>query len=266
MRVFVSTWFLVFLFIIMPTRASLAAPQVLAVLASEDGVSLTCTDGVCEADLSTFCLQRSRPTPNVGTEYVPAAPDQFTLVVTDLSGRERRLPVLQHVKFSERCGYTAASASLSEIHLFELGAVRARIEIGANASLLPKAVEGDSYPQSPAEIRHATGSARALGARIVDASPSGAAARALGSMINGLPRDGREDGSRYEELWDKAVHNKATDRPGRAGIRRARKEFDQCLRSISDGATYRLRGCLTVRHDKIMRDLSVKYWNAGAGS
>lgn len=266
MRIIVSSWFLVFPFLVMPTGVALAAPQILAVLATEDGISLTCDDGLCAADLSTFCLQRARPAPNVGTEYVPAAPDQFTLVVIDASGRERRLPASRHVTFSERRGFTAASAYLPEKRLFSLGAVRARLEIGARASLVPKPVEGDRFPQSREEIRHATGAARALGARIVDASPRGAAARALGAIVNRLPREGREDASRYEELWDRAVRDGAAGRPGRAGIGRARREFDQCLRSINNGAAYRLRGCLTVRHDKIMRDLSVEYWNAGAGS
>jgi len=266
MPVIVSTWFLVFLFIIMPTRVLLAAPQVLAVLASEDGVSLTCADGVCEADLSTFCLQRARPAPDLGAEYLPAAPDQFTLVVVDASGRERRLPVSRHVRFSERRSFTAASAHLPESRLVELGAASARIEIGANASLVPVTVTGDRNPQSPAELRLATGSARAFGARIVDASPRGAAARLLGSMINGLPRKGPEDRSRYEALWDKAVGHGTAGPPDGPGMRRARKDFDQCIRSLNDGGIFRLRGCLTVRHDKIMRDLSVKYWNAGAGS
>ncbi len=90
MRVIVPFWIFAALFVGIPSQDSLAAPQILAVLASEDGVSLACANGNCQADLSTFCLQRARPTPAIGTKYVPAAQGQFTLVVTDAAGKERR--------------------------------------------------------------------------------------------------------------------------------------------------------------------------------
>lgn len=266
MRAVISISILGFLFSVIPAAGILAAPQILAVLSSEDGVSFGCADGLCQADLSTFCLQRARPAPPVGTVYEPAAPDQFVLVVVDAAGGERRLPVSQYVTFSERRSFTAASASLSESRLASLGGIAARLEIGTNASLVPKAIDGDRNPQSPAEIRHATGGARALGSRIVDESPRGVAARVLGSMVNGLPREGLEDRSHYKKLWDRAVRDRATDGTGRQGIRRARQEFDQCLSSINDRGIYRLRGCLSIRHDKILRELSAEYWKAGAGS
>ena len=60
MRAIFIFWFFTFLFIGVPSQVSLAAPQILAVLASEDGISLTCANGICEADLSAFCLQRAR--------------------------------------------------------------------------------------------------------------------------------------------------------------------------------------------------------------
>lgn len=266
MRVNVLFRFSTFFFMGMPSHVSLAAPQILAVLASEDGVSLACASGICEADLSTFCLQRARPAPGVAAEYVPAAPNQFILVVTDSFGSERRLPASHHLTFSERRGFTAVSAHMPERRLAELGVVQARIEIGANASLVPVAVDGDTFPQSPEEIRQATGPSRALGTRVVDSSPGGNAARVLGTMVNALPRDGREGGTRYEALWAKAVAAEGNIAANNAGRGLARQAYDQCIRSIKYRATYRLRGCLAIHHDKLMRDLSVRYWKAGAGS
>ncbi len=259
-------WFFTFLFIGIPSQFSLAAPQILAVLASEDGISLTCANGVCEADLSTFCLQRARPAPDIGTEYVPAAQDQFTLVVTDLSGGERRLPASHHLTFSERRGFTAASAHMNETRLAEFGAVLARLEIGTNASLVPVAVDGDKFPQSSEEIRQATGPSRALGSRVVDASPRGKTARVLRTMLNALPREGQEDSSQYEALWAIAAAAGKNAVANNTGLGQARQAYDQCISSIKYRAIYRLRGCLTAHHDKIMRDMSVKYWSAGAGS
>ena len=266
MRVNTFFWFFTFLFIVTPLQGSLAAPQILAVLTSEDGVSLACAGGICEADLSTFCLQRARPAPGVGTEYSPAGNKQFTLVVTDASGSERRLPASHYLTFSERRGFTAVSAHMPKGRLAELGAVQARLEIGENASLVPVAVDGDKYPQSPEEIRQATGPLRVLGSRIVDASPRGKAARVLGTMVNALPREGKEDSTQYEGLWTKATVTNGGTEANNAGLGQARRAYDQCISAIKYRATYRLRGCLAIHHDKIMRDLSVKYWNAGAGS
>ena len=188
------------------------------------------------------------------------------MIITEPSGKERRLPAARHVVFSERRGFTAVSVVISQERLAKLGAVRARIEIGANASLVPVAVEGDRFPQSAREIRQATGPSRALGTRVVDVSGKGQAARVLGTMINALPREGAEDSTRYDTLWAKAAVAGKSTAPNGAGIRQARQAYDQCLNSIKDRATYRLRGCLTALHDKFMRDLSVKYWNTGAGS
>lgn len=262
MRTNAPIWFLPILLVCMPWQSVSAAPQILAVLSSEDGVSLTCTDGVCEADLSTYCLQRPRPAPAYGDVYVPAAPGQFTLVVTDSSGRERRFSASHQLTFSERRGYTAVSAHMPEMKLLGLGGVNARLVIAANASLVPLPVAGDSHPQSPDEIKQATGPSRTIGTLAVDNTPKGRAARVLGSMVNALPREGREDSGRYEALWRKAAspYGRGTD------LGPARQAFEQCTRSLHHQAVYALRGCLTIHHDKLMRDLSVRYWNAGAGS
>jgi hypothetical protein len=263
-----KTFFLLYtsLFIGMPLQGSFAAPQILAVLTSEDGVSLACAGGICKADLSSFCLQRERPAPEFNARYLPAASGQFTLVVTDSSGVERRLPASRYMTFSEGRGFTAVSAHMPAGRLAKLGVTQARLEIGANASLVPLAVEGDKSPQTPEEIRQATGPSRAMGARVVDASPRGKAARVLGAIVNALPREGREDSSQYEALWTKAKGRRGNNSVNKSGFGRARQAFDQCLSSIKYQATYGMRGCLATHHDKIMRDLSVQYWNSGAGS
>ncbi len=81
-----------------------------------------------------------------------------------------------------------------------------------------------------------------------------------------LPREGPEDSTQYEALWAKATVTDGNSGANNAGLGQARQAYDQCISSIKYRATYRLRGCLTIHHDKIMRDMSVKYWSAGAGS
>ncbi len=187
MRIRILFCFAVALAAALPHKSALAAPQILAVLASDAGIPLTCTEGVCAADLSAFCLQRDRPAPDFGTVYVPAAPGAFTLVVTDANGGERRLPAAEHVTFMEHRGFTAVSARMPEDALAGLGAVSAAIEVGADASLVPVPRAGDPDPLTADEIAHAAGPLRVLATRIVDGSPDAEAARLIASMANALP-------------------------------------------------------------------------------
>ena len=72
-----------------------AAPQALALLASNGAVPLTCAGGACRTELSAFCLQQERAMPLPGTKYSVVDRDRLTLVVTAADGAERRLPGLQ---------------------------------------------------------------------------------------------------------------------------------------------------------------------------
>ena len=243
-----------------------AAPQVLAALATDGGIPLTCAEGVCEADISTFCLQRDRPPPDIGAAYAPAAPGAFTLVVTDADGAERRLPAAPHVVFVERRGFTAVTARLREDVLAALGAVGARIEVGANASLLPVPRKGDPDPLTADEIARAVGPLRALGTRVVDGSADAEAARVVGRMVNALPRKGRVGPARRAALWGDVTGEEGLDATESPALSRAKAEYDWCTESIEGFRFYSLRHCLELRHDRLMRDLSVDYWNANVGS
>ncbi len=259
-------WLAAAMIVALPHQGALAAPQILAVLATNDGISFACDDGVCEAGLSAYCLQRNRPAPEFGTEYAPAAPDTFTLVVMDATGGERRLPAAEYVVFFEDRGYTSVSARLSEARLAELGAVRATIEVGADASLVPAPRAGDSDPLTDDEIAYTVGPLRALGTRIVDDSAEAGAARLVATMINALPPTGRVGAERRAALWGDVPGADAAGATESAGLSRARSEFDWCLGAIAEPRVFSMRSCLETRHDQLMRELNVDFWNADVGS
>ncbi len=126
-------WLAVGLVVAVGHQSALAAPQILAVLATGNGIPFTCTGGVCQAELSAFCLQRHRPAPGYGTAYEPAARGAFTLVVRGADGGERRLPAAGHVAFLQHRGYTAVSARLAEHVLAELDGLSASIEVAESS-------------------------------------------------------------------------------------------------------------------------------------
>ena len=123
MRIRLPFWLALGLFAALAPGHAGAAPQILAALPSESGIPFTCAEGLCVADLSTYCLQRDRPAPEFGAAYEPSDPGAFTLVVTDASGAVRRLGAADHVSFVEGRGFTAISARVASEALARLGAV-----------------------------------------------------------------------------------------------------------------------------------------------
>ncbi len=243
-------------------HGAVASPQILAVLATPGGVPMTCTGGVCAAELSAFCLQRDRPAPPYGTAYGPAAPGVFTLVVTDANGDERRLPASPHVAFTGERSYTTVSALVSERVLAGLGAVSAKLEVGDNASLVPLPRPGDPDPLTSDEIEHTVGPLRAMGTQIVDTRPEAQAARVVASMINVLPEYDRVGAARRAAVWSEAVGRFGDE----SGLSHARAAYDGCIEAAAAPSAFSLRSCLETRHDQLLRDLNDNYWNAFSGS
>ena len=243
----------------LPLDEARAAPQILAALAGDAGVPLTCVGGRCRAEISTYCLQRHRPPPAYGEVYEPATKGAFTLVVTDGRGVERRLAAVPLVRFTELRGFTAVAATIPSSVLADLDARRARIEVGAGAALIPLARPGDPDPLSRRETARAVGPLRALGTRVVDRGKDAETVRAVSAMINRLAPRQRDVAGGFERLW--ADVGQARLDGTRAGV-----EYDRCIAAFRAMRTYGLRQCLETRHDQLMRRLNVDYWDADVGS
>lgn len=262
MRKLIFTFFVASL--ALPLTAQ-SAPQILAVMAVWGEIPLSCADGVCQADLSTFCLQRARAMPAPGVRYRPAGSGALELVLTDAKGVTWRRPAAGLVTFVSWRGYTAVTARLPRARLAALGAVRAALTIAADVTLLPVPVAGDRTPLTAAEIAEATGPLRALGTRIVDRGGARAAAvRIVAGMVNGLPPAGRVDSARRAALWRGTAAREAGD----SGLAGAKTVYAWCLREVTRAhRIFSMRRCLERRHDALMIDLNIDYWNnAGVGS
>ncbi|MCH8155383.1 MAG: hypothetical protein IH786_09025 [Proteobacteria bacterium] len=170
-----------------PIERAAAAPQILAVLASDAGVSFICLDGQCEARLTTYCLQQFRDSPGYGTAYAPARAEDFVLAVIDAQDRERLLPAADYVRFTSARGFMSVSAELPEAALAELGAEAAAIRIAPAAALLPVPVAGDDDPLTEQEVASATEALRRADRGLVDENPNAAAAQVL-ARLSGRPR------------------------------------------------------------------------------
>src|SRR5262245_56398728 len=92
----------------MPAAGASAASQVLGLVASNGAPTpLSCIDGQCSAQFSTFCLQQSRPAPSRGDDYAVAASGNLNLVARNAAGQTLRIPANDMVQIHSLIGFTS---------------------------------------------------------------------------------------------------------------------------------------------------------------
>lgn len=241
-----------------------AAPQILALLATEGAVPLACRDGACTAEFSGLCLQRKRPDPAPQTRY-HAIGGEVTLVITGADGTVRRLPAAAYLSIETRRSYTAVEIGVSEALMTAWNAVSLAVEVGEHVALVPVPEAADPDPQTAADIALALGPQRALGDRVLEASPVETGAARLTSRLIGALPPGRVDGATRATLWDRVATPSAAAFPP-TSVARAGSVYRRCLEKVEAGRYYSLRRCLEIGHDALMIELNLKYWQAGPES
>lgn len=243
-----------------------AAPQILAALPVESGIELTCTSGICVAELSTYCLQRERPAPSMGTAYVPAKPEHFTLVLADDKGAEVRVPAGQHMSFIEHRGFMAVAATIELGRLKALGASTAKLVVWQQASLIPVPEAGDPDPLTDDEIAFVTDSLRAHGKSYVDNKPQAATAQLLAKLNAALPADGPITAKNFDTMWQSAIGDELPLTGDMPGLNGARDAFNDCVGGKSTHRLSGLKRCMDFQHDDMLRNLNIDYWEHQPGS
>lgn len=129
-----------------------AAPQILAVAATDVPQPLHCEDGVCAAEFSSFCLQKQRSNPRPGTVYYPVSEQSFALSYDDESGTRLTIEGADLVRFTSNRGFTSVLAAIDEKALRDLGATNPTLEVADSATLVPAPEAGDSNPITAEEV------------------------------------------------------------------------------------------------------------------
>ncbi len=244
-----------------------AAPQSLGLVATAQPVPMICDDGGCVAQLSSFCLQRERKSPNFRTPYYVAGGAGLWLHLTDADGGRRTVPADGLARLVSTFGNTEIEANVSTADMAALGAVEISVEVGNLVTLFPESVADDPNPITVAEGAFAKGPARRFAADIFD-SPRG-----LGDTINILDRainstttfsrlsdEGRRD------LWSR-VAGVPLEAEGDNRTRRAAGVFSACLDDLRRQLDFGLRNCLTGRQNDLLIRANLRFWNGlAAGS
>ncbi len=237
-------------------RAS-AAPQILGLLATTAPTPLTCSDGMCSAQFSAFCLQEHRKSPTAGTAYRPAKGTSLTLTYTGRDGVERNIQVGHRATIEAHREFHAVRIAIPESDVRALGGQKAAIGVGALASLIPVAQPGDKTPLDSREIAYITGPHRKAVENVLDTETT-VAAQTVSRLISALPL-GWTTSDRRKRLW-RDVMGDAPTQSMRAGVRRAERDYLYCKRWADTGRGYGLRECLEEMHDFTSSGITKKAW------
>jgi hypothetical protein len=251
----------------MPASGASAASQVLGLVASNGlPTPLTCVDGRCSAQFSTFCLQQNRPAPSRGDDYAVAAGGSLTLVARNAAGQTFRVPAGDGLQIHSLIGFTSVDISLPTAKLAELGATAVAVEVGPAVSLVPVATAGDPNPQTDDELALATGPMRLAATPMFEAPGTASdAARIATVLINALPARGSESADARNGLWVAMLDNPALSGATATGRDAAEQMYEACKISVESHSAYSMRNCLELRHADLLAETNHKFWKDTVG-
>jgi hypothetical protein len=234
-----------------------AAPQILAVIASVEPVTLQCERGECRAEFTVYCIEKLRSSPEPGTVYSFHDPESLILDGVRHDGSTIRLASSELLTITTERGHAAVRMSLPSQVLRQFDLASVRVSVGEGASLIPEPDAGDRWPHTAWDIKRATGPLRTAAAEIVDhGGAQMEATRVTLGLVNGLPRAGRATQRDRDQAWMRFAP--AADSDGRA---LAKTGFDRCSVTTS-GGMMSLRQCLSSLHDSMIGKLNTKYWKS----
>lgn len=240
-----------------------AAPQALALVATNGEVQLNCEAGHCSAEFSTFCLQPNRLSPIRGTAYELADAGNVTVTATTRDGRSLSLPASEVLSFTSARNHVAMRIAVLPDQIEQLGLTSVSITVGKDVTVVPTPRAGDGDPIGEAEFAIAAGPLRALGSKIVDNNRERmAAARLTSKLINTLPSaDDRRAGA-ARELWNRTVTAAQTNALYTVGEKIAKRAVDLCDFAVKRKMYGSLRRCLQSEHDVLVNIMNQDYWKA----
>lgn len=235
-----------------------ASPQILALLSTDGTVPLHCQGAACSAELSAFCLERHRATPEAGTLYRAAPNAVLVLVVTAPDGSVREIDARPLAQFASVRDMTAVRVTIDRRALGD--AARVGIRSGAETALLPVHLPRYGQPRLEEDIERVTGAVREA-AQGVDHSAEAAVARDLARALDTL----RHDDEKAAVLLAGAALPVVRHCAARVAEETARRNETIGVRGHWTGRSIvgapSLKSCLEQAHASLMTQLNLRFWN-----
>lgn len=224
------------------TTVAAEPPQMLGVVAAAEPHALHCDGPVCSVTLSSFCLQKERPSPAPGTAYRAYDPAAFQAIVRDVSG-VRHTVSASGLNFHVARGHTAITVTLGVQGDSERRLLPVAITVGKGALLVPDTAVGDAEARRVARDMLPVADA-VFSARASDAATADRLARLIDSA----------DGTSLD--WEKARKTVGQTDPRAGGI------VGYCRNVGVKSADGDVRACVARRLDDILMDINDTYWKA----
>lgn len=255
------------------TPSKTLPPQVLGLVAHATPIPLSCDGAVCQALVSSFCLQEDRPAPAAGQVYDTAGGGHVTLLARRSDGTIREFSGVGLLSYESGGHFTRTRITMDAARLASLDAAEVSVRIAPMVSLIP-VLDGPA----PAEIAErdletAFGAPRFTASDFFHPGKTRPdAAVTLTRMINRLPSamsggvdQNAVDPFKRAALWDHVSTSGGLTGLSEDGIARARSELDRCGQFAEMGFKLTLRGCLEGAHDRTMREVNDELWEAEVG-
>lgn len=253
---------LAFLGLAVAAQGVRAAPQSLALVATEEPVRLACAGDNCSAEFSAFCLQPDRVSPKPGTSYWMTDKSRVAVTAVARDGRKIVLAAKDVLRFQALRGHTAIEISLARGVKQRMDLASVTIALGDNVTLAPAASADDDNPLSEGELAMVEQALRPLGANMVDKDSEGmAAARVTNKLVNLLPEyDGEAD--RTAKHWSRLMAQAHKGGLSPMASRLAQNAYDLCSYYAGRVVPGDMRRCMQGQHDRLMNVLNSEYWKA----
>ncbi len=240
-----------------------AAPQLLALIATDRPAALQCDASACRVELPTLCLQPERRAPEAGRSYRVADGQSVVLSGRTSDGEKVSVALSREIRFQARRTHVTVEATIAREVLNRHGLVEAGIGVGEAVTVVPLAASGDERPQTAGEIARAIGDRRAIATALVDRDAERMPAVHLTNrLINLLPAKGRADPRMRRLLWSRALDDVRRRGTPAAALERARFNVEHCTAAADNGRARSLRHCLQGFNDDTMEYLNVDLENA----
>lgn len=238
-----------------------AAPQLLGVVATQAPLKFECEGGVCRADVSTFCMQAERETPDRHQGYSAHNPDVFRIVASTADGKLVRV-ALGNAQFASERGYTSTRVHIQTQWLTAQGLTPVGIEAGKGGVLVPTPMPGDANPIKPGEVEYAMASLQPVADKIF--KKHGAdyeAVQIVNRVLNEIPAKGRMAKNARDNLWENTFGETARESVGDA-MHQAADVVGYCQVRTKQGRFFSVRRCLEQRLDGMLMNINTDYWQA----
>lgn len=243
--------------VVLGASQATAAPQTLGLIARADPVTLQCERGECGVELTAFCVERYRASPQQRTAYYVHDPDSLVIEGVRKDGTTIDLDIAELYTITTERGHSAVRLSVPSTVLARFNVAAVRVSVKKTATLIPDPVAGDPNPQTQVDIALAAGPLRTAAAVVVDdAGELVGATRVMLSVINALPRHGRANDEMRDRVWQ--VASPLVETPG---YTLARQGFERCY-DTTRASMESLRQCLGSMHDSFIGKLNTRYWHA----